>query len=280
MRSRPKRSSANNKNSQSSSLPIKGRNPVRLTTRATLPQKPQRTKPYELRTARAAGHGATRVASTQVQLLILRLFYLYLKYPDKGLRTATFGIIQSRRGGKFMRLKISTQKRPGQLLAALVTFGMLSLNCVAQAATINIVALGASNTAGKGVGASAAWPAQLEGMLRAKGYDVNLTVSGTMGATSEVILSGVDSAVRPGTQVVIFDTGADNDHKRSVPEGTRRANIAEIAGRIRAHGAKSIKVNYQGCARQGDGIHLSAAGHAQVAARLLPQVIAAVGKRH
>jgi hypothetical protein len=37
---------------------------VRLTTRATLPQNPQRIKPYELRTARAAGHPATRVAST------------------------------------------------------------------------------------------------------------------------------------------------------------------------------------------------------------------------
>jgi hypothetical protein len=38
--------------------------PVRLTTRATFPQNPQRIKPYELRTARAAGHSATRVAST------------------------------------------------------------------------------------------------------------------------------------------------------------------------------------------------------------------------
>jgi hypothetical protein len=38
--------------------------PVRLTTRATLPQNPQRIKPCELRTARAAGHCATQVAST------------------------------------------------------------------------------------------------------------------------------------------------------------------------------------------------------------------------
>ena len=37
--------------------------PVRLTTRATLLQKLQRTKPYELRTARAAVRAATQVAS-------------------------------------------------------------------------------------------------------------------------------------------------------------------------------------------------------------------------
>jgi hypothetical protein len=37
--------------------------PVRLTTRATLPQKLQHTKPCELRTARAAGRAATQVAS-------------------------------------------------------------------------------------------------------------------------------------------------------------------------------------------------------------------------
>ena len=38
--------------------------PVRLTTRAILPQNPQRIKPCELRTARAAGRAATQVAST------------------------------------------------------------------------------------------------------------------------------------------------------------------------------------------------------------------------
>jgi hypothetical protein len=37
--------------------------PVRLTTRATRPQNPQRIKPCELRTARAAGHASTQVAS-------------------------------------------------------------------------------------------------------------------------------------------------------------------------------------------------------------------------
>ena len=37
---------------------------MRLATRATRPQKPQRIKPCELRTARAAGYAATQVANT------------------------------------------------------------------------------------------------------------------------------------------------------------------------------------------------------------------------
>jgi acyl-CoA thioesterase-1 len=177
-----------------------------------------------------------------------------------------------------MRLRLLSQSRLGRLLTALMTFGMLSLGCVAQAATINIVALGASNTAGKGVGSSAAWPAQLEGMLRAKGYDVSMTVNGLNGDTSAGILSRAES-IPSGTQLVIFDTGGSNDRKKGVSGGDREANIAQIASRIHAHGAKSIKVNYGGYARQDDGIHLTAAAHMQLAARLLPQVIAAVGKR-
>ena len=43
-----------------------------------------------------------------------------------------------------------------------------------RAAQVNIVAVGASTTAGKRVGLEAAYPAQLESMLRAKRYDVSI----------------------------------------------------------------------------------------------------------
>ncbi len=56
-------------------------------------------------------------------------------------------------------------------VAALFLAIAITLACgVAQAASISIVALGASNTNGKGVGSGQAWPAVLESMLRAKGY--------------------------------------------------------------------------------------------------------------
>src|SRR5437763_1093470 len=109
-------------------------------------------------------------------------------------------------------------------VAALLTVVALSFATVAHAAAIRIVALGASNTNGKGVGAGQAWPAVLERMLRAKGYDATVTVVAVNGLTSSGILGSVDSAVAPGTQVVIFDLGRHNDLKRNVAAGETGAN--------------------------------------------------------
>src|SRR3984957_11180381 len=44
---------------------------------------------------------------------------------------------------------------------------------LASATAAQIVAFGASNTAGHGVGSDRAWPARLQAMLRAKGYQAN-----------------------------------------------------------------------------------------------------------
>jgi acyl-CoA thioesterase-1 len=52
-----------------------------------------------------------------------------------------------------------------------------------SATTINIVALGASNTAGKGVGISEAFPAQLQQKLRARSYDAQVANAGVNGDT-------------------------------------------------------------------------------------------------
>jgi acyl-CoA thioesterase-1 len=164
-------------------------------------------------------------------------------------------------------------------LAGLVAIAATCLPSAAKAASIRIVALGASNTNGKGVGTEQAWPAVLERLLRAKGYDATVTVNATNGLTSSVILGNVDSAVVPGTQVVIFDLGRANDRKRNVDPTETQANKAQIAARIRAHGAQPIFAPYGGVPRQQDGHHLSAEGHAQVAARLVPMVIAAAGSR-
>lgn len=150
-----------------------------------------------------------------------------------------------------------------------VSLGFTLCSIAAQAETIRIVALGASNTAGKGVDASQAWPAQLASMLKAKGYDVSMTVEGINGDTSAGIASRADS-IPAGTPVVLFDTGGDNDRKKGVSDTGRQANIGQIASRIRAHGATPIQVQYlaiPASLRQSDGIHLSAAGHARRCAK-------------
>jgi acyl-CoA thioesterase-1 len=116
-------------------------------------------------------------------------------------------------------------------------------------------------------------------MLRAKGYDATVTVNAVNGDTSSGILGRVDSAVVPGTQVVVFDVGRSNDLKRNVDPAETKANGALIAARIRTHGAQPVRAPYQGLAHQGDGIHITAEAHAQLAARLVPMVIAAAGSR-
>jgi acyl-CoA thioesterase-1 len=152
-----------------------------------------------------------------------------------------------------------------------------------NAKTIKVFALGASNTNGKGVGFDEAWPAQLERMLRAKGYDATVRVNAINGDTSAGVLSRTGS-IPEGTQVVVFDTGSDNDRLRGASPAETAANRAKIASAIRSHHAAPIQAPYRtligpqrsgGAGYQADGIHLTAHSHARIAAYLLPKVIAA-----
>jgi acyl-CoA thioesterase-1 len=170
--------------------------------------------------------------------------------------------------------------------AVIVSFCLTVVAGAAEAKTIKVFALGASNTNGKGVSSSEAWPAQLERMLRAKGYDVSMSVSAINGDTSEGVLRRAGS-IPEGTQVVAFDTGGDNDRLRGRSEGQINATKDQIVGAIRARGAVAIQAPYMriigpqrsgGAGYQEDGIHLTAASHARVAAYLMPKVIAAAGK--
>ena len=174
--------------------------------------------------------------------------------------------------------RASTAKISTLLLAALL---IVSAGIQGHAATVNIVVFGASNVAGRGVGSSAAFPAQLEGMLRAKGYDVRVVNAGINRDTSAGMLSRLNSAVPDGTQIAIVQTPTRNDQLRGA-QGTTE-NMGTITSRLRARGIKVILIqglilSVLSTHRQADGIHLTEQGHAVVAARLLPQVISAIGK--
>jgi acyl-CoA thioesterase-1 len=162
------------------------------------------------------------------------------------------------------------------LLAAIVSAIAITPR-PAHAATVNIVALGASNVAGKGVGTSYAFPARLEVLLRAKGYDVNVTNAGISGDTTAGMLGRLDSAVPNGTQIVLLAIYRLNDGRRGISDAEHASNTQTIVSRLRARGIKIIPVNIGGLPRQSDNIHLTAASHEAVAARLLPQVIRAIG---
>lgn len=159
-------------------------------------------------------------------------------------------------------------------MAAVLSFGQPS-----KAAAINIVSLGASNTAGKGVGAQESFTGQLEAMLRAKGYDVSIANAGVNGDTSAGMLARLGSAVPDGTRLVILGANnASNDIKNG--EGAQHAaNVSAILSQLRARHIKVIMVPKLSVPRQADGQHFSVEGHTKMAASLLPLVIAAIGRR-
>jgi acyl-CoA thioesterase-1 len=160
--------------------------------------------------------------------------------------------------------------------ALLVAVSLVPL-VTAKAETIRIVALGASNAAGTGVGSEAAWPAQLEKMLRAKGYDVSVAVNAVSGDGSAGYLSRADAAAE-GARVVVYDAGNYNDRRTGVSPAVAEANLAQIDVHIRAHGALPIHIRRDSAVPTLDGIHPTARGHAILAGYALPRVIAAIGK--
>jgi len=90
-------------------------------------------------------------------------------------------------------------------LFLLVGFLVVPMLGSADPAQAQIVAIGASNVAGRGVSSSDAWPAQLERMLVAKGRSVHVTNAGINGDTNAGMLARLDSAVPQGTKIVLLD---------------------------------------------------------------------------
>jgi acyl-CoA thioesterase-1 len=151
---------------------------------------------------------------------------------------------------------------------------------LAGTAHAQIVALGASNVAGKGVSSSEAFPAQLERMLAGKGYNVHIANAGVNGNTNADLLARLDQAVPAGTKVVLLGTLGGRYNARRLGQGDQNAEFASIMAKLRSRGIKIIPVTAAGVTRkhlQVDGVHLTAEGHAAVAARLLPSVVRALG---
>src|SRR5208282_626520 len=97
------------------------------------------------------------------------------------------------------------------VLALLVVVG-------ASSADAQIVAFGASNVSGWNVAAAEAFPAQLQSMLREKGYGVKVTNAGIYGNTTTEMRNRMDSDIPEGTTIVILDTsgGVFNDKLKGI----------------------------------------------------------------
>jgi acyl-CoA thioesterase I len=149
------------------------------------------------------------------------------------------------------------------------------LNFCGSAEAATIVALGASNTYGKGVARNQAYPAQLEAILRTKGSTVRVVNAGINGDTTEGMLQRLDRAVPNGTSAVILQPGG-NDRRKGSPDRT-----AEIQSRLSARGIRVIMLAngmLRGLPHQPDGQHLTPEGYHMLAQSLASQVSGALGR--
>ncbi|MFM1815943.1 MAG: hypothetical protein RLZ98_2638 [Pseudomonadota bacterium] len=150
-------------------------------------------------------------------------------------------------------------------------------------AVAQVVALGASNTRGKGVAFSQAYPAQLQSLLRAQGVNVSVRNAGINGNTTGQMLARLASAVPKGTRVVILQPGG-NDRRRGVSADQQSANVKEIRQRLAKRGIRVVMLpnslirSVAQTHPRPDGQHFLPPGYRALAARLVPQVRAALGR--
>jgi acyl-CoA thioesterase-1 len=170
------------------------------------------------------------------------------------------------------------ERRLGLLALAVSVAASLALALPAAAATLNIVAIGASNTTGFGVGSDHAYPALLQELLRKKGIEAKVTNAGVNGDVTSGMLSRLDSAVPKGTDLVILQPGG-NDLRFFGTKAARTANINAMVARLRARQIRVIVYDPDPVPPdfyQWDHIHFNAAAHAKIAATLAAEIAAQV----
>jgi acyl-CoA thioesterase I len=157
----------------------------------------------------------------------------------------------------------------------IVALAAVALFATMRCGSAQVVALGASTTAGYGLPPSESFPSQLQAMLQARGSATRVINAGVSGETSAQILARTNSSVPEGTKIVILSIFMLNDRSHGVSPAQHAANIAGIRRQLGARGIRVIDANglIMAAAKAGmlqrDGIHLTAAGNQRVAAGLI-----------
>jgi acyl-CoA thioesterase I len=164
--------------------------------------------------------------------------------------------------------------------AVLLAVSAFMCDNIANAASLRIVAIGASNTHGWYVGNQGAYPAQLQALLKAKGIDAQVTNAGVPFDTTAMMLRRIDIDVPNGTDIAILQPGG-NDLRFFGTREQRAANIAEMKRRLLTRSITVIVYDEEIPLRYYtiDFIHLTREGHAMIAAVLLPQVMTILERR-
>jgi acyl-CoA thioesterase I len=102
-----------------------------------------------------------------------------------------------------------------------------------------ILAFGDSLTAGLGLPADEAFPAQLEARLKAMGVAARVVNAGVSGDTTADGLARLDWSLADKPDLVILELGA-NDMLRGIDPKLARANLAALIAKIRKSGSKVL----------------------------------------
>ena len=104
---------------------------------------------------------------------------------------------------------------------------------------VKIAVLGDSLSAGFGLMAHEAFPAQLEARLRELGVEVSVLNAGVSGDTSAGGVARVDWVLGDNPHFVILELGA-NDGLRGLDTGQMQANLAAIIETLQARGVRVL----------------------------------------
>ena len=189
-----------------------------------------------------------------------------------------------------------------------LAISILTFVSAAQAEQIRIAAFGTSATYGRYLPRNDAYPAKLERVLRAKGYDVVVSNAGLSGDFAVTALGRLDSAVPRGTHIAIVEFGVNEVKLKGLDPATIRKDVGTLVARLRERGVHVLLVDYAqlnlaGVAQENGADtfqypnylhrdpkylipndplrHLNAAGWDLVVASMVPLVEAAIAKvRH
>ena len=106
---------------------------------------------------------------------------------------------------------------------------------------VKISVLGDSLSAGFGLMAHEAFPAQLEARLRDHGVEVSVLNAGVSGDTSAGGVARVDWVLGDNPQFVILELGA-NDGLRGLDTAQMKTNLAAIIEKLQARGVRVLLV--------------------------------------
>ena len=107
-----------------------------------------------------------------------------------------------------------------------------------------VVALGDSITAGLGVYQVDAYPAQLQQMIDAEGYNVELVNAGESGDTSATALRRVDFVLDPSVKILIVAVGG-NDALRGISPNATHDNVLAIVKKAQGKGVDVLLTGMQ-----------------------------------